>query len=243
MLVLLVACLAAGCSTISRSVKDRLPPPKEVEGGILFRYEAPAARMVTLAGNFNNWAGTQGGGRYDPTIDPMMDDDGDGVWEIVKPLPPGRYQYKFVIDNGVRWEKDPSNPNTGIEGGIENSLLIVSEGVNYKWEVVTGTVLPGQLVRSSQVGEREVGEPREADFELDAPFAGEVFLAGDFNDWSPTENPMAKGDDGIWRTTLTLIPGTYEYKFVVDGEWIEDPENPDFLPDPYGGKNSVITVE
>jgi 1,4-alpha-glucan branching enzyme len=245
-LVLLIGAIALSCSTISRSVKDRLPPPREVEGGILFRYDAPAARMVTLAGNFNNWAGTEGGGRYDPTIDPLSDDDGDGVWTIVMPLPPGRYQYKFVIDNGVRWEMDPSNPNTGTEGGFENSLIIVPESVSYAWDVVTGTVLPGQRT-GAMPGEavKEAKEVREVDvdFSLDAPFANQVFVAGEFNDWSPTANPMEKGDDGVWRVSLKMKTGRYEYKFVVDGTWMEDPDNPDTTPDPYGGKNSVLTVE
>ena len=51
-----LACFALACSTISDSIKDRLEPPREVEGGILFRYEAPSAKLVTLAGNFNNLA-------------------------------------------------------------------------------------------------------------------------------------------------------------------------------------------
>jgi len=212
-----------------------------VEGGILFRYEAPSAKLVTLAGNFNNWGGTEGGGRYDPTIDPMSDADGDGIWTIVVPLPPGRYQYKFVIDNGVRWEKDPSNVNTGTEGGIENSLIIVPENISYDYEVVTGTVLSGQLRR--ETGTTEAAEPKKVTFELDAPFAGQVSLAGEFNDWSPDADPMEKGEDGIWRATIELDPGRYEYKFVVDGTWMEDPENPEMVPDPYGGSNSVITVE
>jgi hypothetical protein len=41
------------------------------------------------------------------------------------PLKPGRYQYKYVIDWGVRWELDPNNPLTAVEGGFTNSLLIV----------------------------------------------------------------------------------------------------------------------
>lgn len=240
LLSLCLACSALACATISGSIKDRLEPPHEVKGGILFQYEAPSAKMVTLAGNFNNWAGTQGGGRYDPTIDPMEDPDGDGVWTIVKPLPPGRYQYKFVIDNETRWEQDPSNPNTGSEGGIENSLIIVPEDVSYDYDVVTGTVLSGGLKRDT--GAR-AAEPKQVAFELDAPFADQVFLAGDFNDWSPDAEPMEKGDDGIWRVTIELSPGTYEYKFVVDGTWMEDPENPDLVPDPFGGNNSVVTVE
>ena len=80
--------------------------------------------MVTLAGNFNNWGGTQGGGRYDPTIDPMTDDDGDGIWTIVKPLAPGRYQYKYYVDG--RWVVDPENPLRIVnESGIVNSLIKV----------------------------------------------------------------------------------------------------------------------
>ena len=237
-----LACCCLACATISGSIKDRLDPPHEVKGGILFQYEAPSAKLVTLAGNFNNWGGTEGGGRYDPTIDPMTDADGDGIWTIVMPLPPGRYQYKFVIDNGVRWEKDPSNANTGVEGGIENSLIIIPEDVSYDWEVVTGTVLSGQLRRETGA-EAAAAEPKETAFRLDAPFASEVYLAGEFNDWSPTANPMEKGEDGVWQITLELMPGKYEYKFVVDGTWMEDPENPDMVPDPYGGHNSVVTVE
>jgi 1,4-alpha-glucan branching enzyme len=238
-LILGLACCALACSTISGSVKNRLPPPHEVKGGILFQYEAPSAKLVTLAGNFNNWGGTEGGGRYDPTIDPMTE-SGDGIWSIVMPLPPGRYQYKFVIDNGTRWEKDPSNPNVGTEGGIENSLVIVPENVSYKWQVVTGTVLSGQLKREAA---SQPAETKKVEFQLDSPSAKEVFLAGEFNDWSPTAQPMEKGGDGVWRTTLDLAPGTYQYKFVVDGTWMEDPKNPNTVADPYGGSNSVITVE
>jgi 1,4-alpha-glucan branching enzyme len=113
-----------GC-LFTRIIRDRLPPPHPVEGGILFQYEAPSARYVNLAGTFNDWGGTATIGRFDPNIDPMSDPDGDGIWTIIKNLPPGRYQYKFVIDHGVRWERDPNNPGTDQEGGFTNSLLIV----------------------------------------------------------------------------------------------------------------------
>ena len=233
-----IAALALTCSSARRIVRDRLPPPHEVEGGMLFSYSAPAARMVTLAGNFNNWAGTQGGGRYDPTIDPLYDDDGDGIWTIVKPLPPGRYQYKFVIDNGTVWELDPSNALTGEEGGFTNSLVIVPENIAYTPEVVTGMVMPGTLDR----GARKAAK-LDVTLELDWPDAGTVHAAGQFNDWKADDVELEKDADGIWRTTLTLDPGTYAYKFIIDGqEWIEDPANPDKVPDPYGGSNSLLTV-
>jgi 1,4-alpha-glucan branching enzyme len=127
-LVALAAAFAAlaGCS-YARIIRNRLPAPHRVDGGVLFQYEAPAARHLNLAGNWeeNNWCGTKGTGRFDQTIGVMTDANGDGIWEITVPLKPGRYLYKYVIDWGVRWETDPNNPLTGVEGGITNSLVIV----------------------------------------------------------------------------------------------------------------------
>ncbi len=114
----------SGCF-MTDMIRNRLPAPHSTDKGIFFQYDAPSAKSVNLAGNFNNWAGTQGSGRFDPTIDPMTDEDGDGIWEIYKELRPGRYQYKYVIDNGTRWVLDPSNPDQGEEGGFVNSLIIV----------------------------------------------------------------------------------------------------------------------
>jgi len=122
--VLLLALTAAGCA-VTDVIHNRLPAPHLTDKGLLFQYEAPSAKYVNLAGNFNTWGGTEGTGRFDPTIDPMTDEDGDGIWQIYKELRPGRYQYKYVIDHGVRWELDPSNPNQADEGGFTNSLIIV----------------------------------------------------------------------------------------------------------------------
>jgi 1,4-alpha-glucan branching enzyme len=122
--VLLAA--APGCA-YKDLIKKRLPPPQRVTGGILFQYEAPAATVVTLAGNWpgNDWGGTSSpAARYDNTIGRMTDPDDDGIWTIVVDLAPGRYQYKFVVDNNT-WVTDPSNPDTATEGGFTNSLLVV----------------------------------------------------------------------------------------------------------------------
>jgi hypothetical protein len=48
---------------------------------------------------------------------------------------------------------------------------------------------------------------------------------------------------GHWWTYMTLVPGTYEYRFVVDGEWQADPEAAASVPNSYGGVNSVLVVE
>jgi len=83
-------------------------------------------------------------------------------------------------------------------------------------------------------------------FSHSAPSATSVHLAGDFNGWSTSAEPMSDEDgDGVWTVTVPLAPGRYEYKFVIDGgaRWEHDAGNPETSPDPYGGKNSVITVK
>ena len=68
-----------------------------------------------------------------------------------------------------------------------------------------------------------------------------VNLAGDFNGWSTTADPMRLTGDGRYRTTVQVGEGTRYYKFVVDGtSWREDPENPDRVHDGHGGANSVL---
>lgn len=127
-LVLLVTAMAVGQTGCSLSfIKRRLPPPtREADGTVLFRFQAPAARVVQLAGNWpeNNWlAGQAQTGTY--LVGKMEDPDGDGVWERREPLPPGRYQYKFVVDEN-NWKEDPNNPQRVDDGyGGFNSLLIV----------------------------------------------------------------------------------------------------------------------
>ena len=57
----------------------------------------------------------------------MHDDDGDGIWEVVVPLKPGRYLYKFAVDWGIRWESDQNNPLGEDDGyGGLNSILILN---------------------------------------------------------------------------------------------------------------------
>ncbi len=72
--------------------------------------------------------------------------------------------------------------------------------------------------------------------------AKQVYLAGDFNDWAPDKRRMRKMGDGTFRARLRLPPGEYEYKFVVDGEWLNDPEAEAQRPNGFGDVNSVVSV-
>ncbi len=86
-----------------------------------------------------------------------------------------------------------------------------------------------------------------------APSAIRMNLAGDFNQWCDTANgrpidvkmdPMQMDEKGIWWIVTPLEPGTYQYKYIIDGGiWQQDTNNLNTTPDGYGGVNSVVTVK
>ena len=81
-------------------------------------------------------------------------------------------------------------------------------------------------------------------FKLYAPTAQKVYVTGTFNDWAVNNDYVLKKlDNGMWVKIVSLPEGTYHYKFVVDGEWIEDPGNTMAENDMLGGKNSVLLVK
>jgi 1,4-alpha-glucan branching enzyme len=70
--------------------------------------------------------------------------------------------------------------------------------------------------------------------------AESVCIAGTFNDWRPEVTPMIRVGGGRWVKEISLPPGNYEYRLVVDGKWIPDPRAADYAPNPFGGMNSVL---
>lgn len=71
----------------------------------------------------------------------------------------------------------------------------------------------------------------------------DVFIAGEFNGWNPKATRLTKNENGVYSVQLDIPSGSYQYKFVVDGKWISDLQNQSTVPDGFGGKNSVLTVE
>lgn len=69
-----------------------------------------------------------------------------------------------------------------------------------------------------------------------------VTLAGDFNDFNPSSLKMRKEGDS-WVVNIHLNPGKHIYKFIVDGNWIRDPANPEWEQNSYNTGNSVIWIE
>jgi 1,4-alpha-glucan branching enzyme len=85
-------------------------------------------------------------------------------------------------------------------------------------------------------------EPQPVTFTFNQPQAQSVAVAGTFNDWDPKRTPMRKDAKGNWHTTVTLMPGRYEYRFVVEGQWISDPHAKESVQNPLGSTNSVCSV-
>ena len=83
---------------------------------------------------------------------------------------------------------------------------------------------------------------KRASFKFMAPDAQSVLLAGDFNSWDPQAHPLKKSSDGLWKININLSPGRYEYRFLVDGEWRNDPQCESYAPNPFGEDNCVITL-
>ncbi len=86
------------------------------------------------------------------------------------------------------------------------------------------------------------GDGREQTFCFKAPTAMSVQLVGDFTHWQREPISMQKATDGIWWANVELSPGTHQYRFLVDGEWRDDPECSLHVPNPYGTQDAVRQV-
>ena len=80
-------------------------------------------------------------------------------------------------------------------------------------------------------------------FVFNAPNARNVYLTGEFTGWSSEGIRMEKDErTGLWKAVLHLEPGEYEYRFIVDGVWIKDPDNTDSVLNEFGQENSLLIV-
>jgi 1,4-alpha-glucan branching enzyme len=97
---------------------------------------------------------------------------------------------------------------------------------------------------SSKVFSTKLDAPKagRVSFELIKPDAKNVCVAGSFNDWKPEKAPLVPMGNGRWVGDLAVKPGRYEYLFVVDGQWMPDPNAKETVQNPFGGRNSILGV-
>ena len=88
---------------------------------------------------------------------------------------------------------------------------------------------------------KAVTKPTE--FKLYSPGAKKVVVSGSFNKWDVKKLLAKKDSKGNWSAKVALKPGKYEYKFVVDGNWINDPRCTSCVADSVGSHNCVIEVK
>lgn len=129
---------------------------------------------------------------------PMKPDKGDR-WAAAVPLPAGFHAYKFYVND--EWMPDPDVDEMVEDrmGGWASPLVVQPRG---KDKV---------LIK----------------FLHDRPDIDDMRITGCWTDWDRKGLPMYKGEDGVWFTYLAFTPGTYEYKFYMDGKWVADPDTPE----------------
>jgi 1,4-alpha-glucan branching enzyme len=79
-------------------------------------------------------------------------------------------------------------------------------------------------------------------FSLLAPTAQLVQLVGDFTQWQHKPIRMEKAAGATWQAGVELAPGEHRYRFIVDGQWQDDPECKMHVPNPYGGQDALRQV-
>ena len=96
------------------------PGPNQTADGVVFNFKPEAGtggKKIYLAGNFNDWKPDN------PQY--LMSNDGSGTFTITVKLPPGEYQYKYVVE-GTKWVKDPYSPGDAPDGfGGQNGKFSV----------------------------------------------------------------------------------------------------------------------
>lgn len=84
---------------------------------------------------------------------------------------------------------------------------------------------------------------RSVDLAVLAPDAQSVSVVGEFNGWQAASHPLQRTDGETWKITLQLPPGTYQYKFVIDGSrWEDDADNPKRTMNEFGTSNSILEI-
>ncbi|MBR9915197.1 MAG: hypothetical protein GYB32_10300 [Algicola sp.] len=180
------------------------------------KFEALTIDNVVVAGEFNNWS------KYDWVMTKINDD----TYELRKNINDFKdeytWEFKFIINNQY-WAEPSAND--------ANIKLAMTKGTSldvYNLKLNTSAAYPDDKgnVRFRLRGHED---------------AESVIVAGSFNRWDEEALKMYRIDNG-WEIKLHIKPGEYEYRFIVDGNWMEDPSNPSKVPNEYGSYNSYLNV-
>lgn len=116
------------------------------------------------------------------------------------------------------------------------------EGLTRKGDGMRETVMSLAKKKGKEEGLMKKTQGKTT-FTVMAPKAGRVAVTGSFNSWDKTGASLKKDKNGAWTGELSLKPGKYEYKFIVDGQWWTDPANKSTVRNSFGSDNSVIEIK
>lgn|SRR5882724_2893409 len=124
----------------------------------------------------------------------------------------------------------------------ENHFYVAARAGNRRIPApaTTKRVPPGKKI--ARIFENPLDGLRNTEFRMEAPFAKSVQLAGDFTDWEKSPLDLVQSYDGTWFTIVPLLPGIYSYRFIVDGQWFDDPESVRHVPNPFGSEDAIMNV-
>ena len=170
---------------------------------------------VAVAGDFNNWSRKKW----------KMKKVGPQRYQLRKKIEDFddafKWEYKFIV-NGKYWAEPP-------------------EAIANKSKVIHGKQVWDDAYNLSLFTARQTPDGNVRFFLPGFESAEQAILSGSFNGWDEAAFAMEKVEGG-WATRLQLDAGRYEYKFIVDGQWMEDPRNPEKKKNQYDTYNSVLEV-
>lgn len=178
-------------------------PPQVTSDGILFTYkpEKEMPEKVMVGGDFDNWRDLHRMEKGDFGVFVFLYNKRDERGIVLRE---GFYRYRYLID-GI-WFNDPHS----------DALLYDSKGTALSFFVLPKPIIvvdynPLHLGRNDYI------------FYYKNDKAKSVAILGDFNNWNPYSHPMKKNLAGLWEIVLDIPPGQYVYRFVVDGNYRNDP--------------------
>lgn len=173
-------------------------------------------KNVVVAGSFNDWSRN----------DWQMKKIDDGTYELRKKIDDFSddflWEFKFVINNTF-W----AEPENDIQNIAPASDLYGENLNSYNLKIYSAIPNENGNARFFLKGYED---------------AEEVILAGSFSKWDENYLKMKKVPGG-WELKLDLRPGVYEYKYIVDGNWIEDPTNSDKVRNEFNAYNSIKRIK
>ena len=175
------------------------------EAGITLTYRNPFAKWVALRWNYDNWT---------------------KLWMFVKKKELGTWKGKWILRISPKGIEPTSQTIIVpyIRKGIYKFYLVV-DGIALR--KTTHTIKVSQdIFISRQYPIKIPWKKYTYEFKYIQHGVKNVYLVGSFNGFNPYSLPLTKIDDKTWTITLTLLPGSYIYAFIVDGEWVPDPMNP-----------------